>query len=199
VLNIIPGTAIQFLVAKDGRFAVKNGAGEIQEILRGSGATRDRAVADDLSLFGGLDDRKRLWVQHGFGSSPEVAAQDVNRVAWGPISRRVLVGGADGTFRIYDGRDRSWMPLPPLTVAQWSPDENRMLYIEAERREGALVPRFLSLLTNRQTQQLCDLNRIGDVGGVAFSASGETSFLLAGADAGLQVWMMALPRSVPQP
>ena len=88
-------------------------------------------------------------------------------------------------------------PLPALAGAQWSPDENRMLYVEAERRDGALAPRFLSLWTRRQTQQLCDLNRIGDVSGGAFSHSGEAAFLLAGAEAGLQVWMMALPRSVP--
>jgi hypothetical protein len=152
-------------------------------------------VANDLSLFGGLDDQKRFWVQRGLGSKPEVIAQDVSRLMWGPISRRVLVEGTDGTFRIYDGRDQSWTPLPPLTAAQWSPDENRMLYIEAERRDGALIPRFLSLLTGRQTQRLCDWNRIGDLGGIAFSHSGEVAFLLTGADAGLQVWMMPLPKT----
>lgn len=198
VNNIIPQTAIQLLIAKDGRFAVKNGGGEVQAILPGTGVTRDRAVADDLSQFAGLDDRKQLWVQHGLRGSPEVIAQDVNRLVWGPISRRVLVQGTDGALRVYDGRDRSWFPLPPLTVAQWSPDENRMLYIEAERRDGSLVQRSLSLLTGRQTEQLCDLNRIGEIGGMTFASGGETAFLLAGPEAALQVWMMALPREVQQ-
>jgi uncharacterized protein (TIGR03790 family) len=194
VNTIIPETGIQLLIAKDGRFAVKNGGDEAHEILAGTGITRDRAVANDLSLFGGLDGQKRLWIQHGLPSSPEVIAQDVNQVIWGPISRRVLVEGADGSFRIYDGRDRTWTTLPLLTGGQWSPDENRMLYIEAERRDGALNPSFLSLLTGRQTQHLCDLDRIGDIAAVTFSRSGETAFLLAGADAGLRVWMMPLPR-----
>jgi hypothetical protein len=194
VNNIIPETDVHLLIAKDGRFAVRNGGDEVHEILPGISAIRDRAVADDLSLFGGLDGQKRLWVQHGLKSSPEVIAQDVNQVVWGPVSRRILVEGADGAFRIYDGRDRSWMPLPTLTAAQWSPDENRMLYIEAERWEGTLVPQSLSLLTGRQTQHLCDLGRIGDIGGLVFSRNGENAFLLAGADAGLQVWMIRLPR-----
>ena len=199
VNNIIPETAIQFLIAKDGSFAVKDGSGEIQEILQGTGATRDRAVADDLSLFGGLDDRKRLWVQHGLRNTPEVIAQDVDKLIWGPISRRVLAAGTDGAFRIYDGRDRSWTPVPALMAAQWSPDENRMLFIEAERRDGNLIPQFLSLLTGRQTEHLCDWNRIGEIARFDFSHSAETAFLLAGGDGNLQIWMMALPRSAPQP
>lgn len=194
VNNIIPETDVQLLIGKDREFAIKNGGGQVQEILHGTGAISDFAVADDLSQFGGLDGQKQLWVQHGLQSSPEVISKDVNRVFWGPISRRVLVGGTDGAFRIYDGRDRSWTPVPALTAAQWSPDENRMLYIKAERRDGALIPQFLSVLTGRQTQHLCDLDRIGDLGGLAFSRSGENAFLLAGADAGLQVWMIRLPR-----
>jgi hypothetical protein len=194
VNSVIPETGIQLLIAKDGRFAVKNGGGEVHEILAGTGITGDRAAANDLSLFGGLDGQKRLWVQHGFPSSPEVIAEDVNRVIWGPISRRVLVEGADGSFRIYDGRDRTWTTLPLLTGGQWSPDENRMLYIEAERRDGALNPSFLSLLTGRRTQHLCEMDRIGDIANVLLSRNGETAFLLAGADAGLRVWMMPLPR-----
>jgi hypothetical protein len=154
VNNIIRETSIQLLVANDGRFGVKKGSEEIREILTGAGTTRDRAVADDLSLFGGLDDQKRLWVQHGLDSTPEIVARDVNKVGWGPISRRVLVMGSDGAFQVYDGRDRSWTPMPPLTAAQWSPDENRILYIEAERRDKTLIPRFLSLLDGRQTAQL---------------------------------------------
>jgi hypothetical protein len=194
VNSIIPETDVQLLIGKNREFAIKNAGGQVQEILHGTGAISDFAVADDLSQFGGLDGRKQLWVQHGLQGSVEVISQDVSRVLWGPISRRVLVEGTDGAFRIYDGRDRSWMALPALTAAQWSPDENRMLYIEAERRDGALIPQYLSILTGRQIQHLCDLDRIGDLGGLAFSRSGEDAFLLAGADAGLQVWMIRLPR-----
>jgi uncharacterized protein (TIGR03790 family) len=199
VNNIIPGTAIQFLVAQDGRFAVRNGGGEIREILAGTGAKRDRAIADDLSQFGGLDEQKQLWVQQGLQNRPEVVSRDVNRILWGPVSRRVLVEGPNGAFRIYDGRDRSWISLPPITMARWSPDENRMLYIEAERQDGGLVAKSLSLLTGRQTQQICDLNCVGDVGAMALSQDGETAFLLAGADAGLRVWLMPLPRTASHP
>jgi uncharacterized protein (TIGR03790 family) len=196
VNSIIPGTTIQMLIAKDGRFAVKKAGTDIQEILPNTGIKRDRAVADDLSQFGGLDDEKRLWVQHGLHAAPEIIAQDVTRVAWGPISRRVLVEGNDGSFRLYDGRDSSWTQLPPLMAAQFSPDENRLLYVEAEHQGGATVPRFLSLLTGRQSQQLCDFNRIGDIGGMAFSRNAEAAFLLAGPDTGLQIWMMSLPHAV---
>ena len=196
VNTIIPGTTIQFLTAKDGRFAVKSGGSGVQEILPGAGVTRDRAIADDLSQFGGLDDQKRLWIQHGFHATPEIIAQDVSKVAWGPISRRVLVEGADGQIRLYDGRYGKWAQLPPLIVAQWSPDEDRVLYIEAERQAGAAIPRFLSLLTGLQMQRLCDLNRIGEIGGMAFSHKGDAAFLLAGPEAGLQVWMMALPPAI---
>jgi len=193
VNTIIPGTAIQLLLAKDGKFAVRDGGGEIHQVLPGTAATRDRAVADDLSQFGVLDERKQLWVQHGFHDKPEVIAQDVNKVGWGPISHRVLVEGTDGAFRVYDGRDRSWTPLPPMIMAQWSPDENRVLYLEGERRDGAIVPRSLSLLTGRQTVPLCEWNRIGEIGAMNISSNGEAAFLLAGPEAGLQVWMIALP------
>jgi hypothetical protein len=123
----------------------------------------------------------------------------VNKVGWGPISHRVLVEGTDGAFRVYDGRDRSWTPLPPMIMAQWSPDENRVLYLEGERRDGVIVPRSLSLLTGRQTVPLCEWNRIGEIGAMNISSNGEAAFLLAGPEAGLQVWMIALPRAVEQP
>jgi uncharacterized protein (TIGR03790 family) len=195
--TIIPETAIQLLVAKDGRFAVKDANGKIHEILIGSGATRARAVANDLSLFGGLDDRKRFWIQPGLQSSPAMISNDVNRLFWSPVSHRVVVEGVDGAFRLYDGRDNSWLPLPVMSALQWSFDENRMLYIESEPRNDILVPRFLSLLTGRRTERLCNWNRIGDIGGLAFSQNGETAFLLSGADEGMKVWMMPLPRTDP--
>jgi hypothetical protein len=196
--NVIPETGIQLLTGNGGKFGLRNGGPEIHEILAGTGVVSDRSVADDLSQFGGLDVQKRLWVQQGLGNSPEIIAENVNKVLWGPISRRALVAGADGSFRVYDGRDRSWTTLPSLTAAQWSPDESRLLYTETEHQNSA-VPRYLSLLTGRQTERLCDINRIGDIAGVALSNNGDTAFLLAGADAGMQVFMLALPPRTPQP
>jgi hypothetical protein len=194
VASLIRETSTQVLTAKGGRLAIRNSGGEIREILAGAGVTSDVAIADDLSQFGGIDGKKRLWVQHGLQNTPEVIAQNVTRAIWGPISRRVMVEGADGTFRLYDGRDRSWTTIPALTAAHWSSDENRMLFIEAERRDGVLVPRSLSLLIGRRTERICDLGRIGEIAGLAFSQNGETAFLLAGADGGLRVWMLPLPR-----
>lgn len=192
VNTIVPGTAIQLLRAADGRVAIRNGAGSVQEVLAGVKATQSFAAADDLSLFGGTDDQKRLWIQRGLFSHPEIAAEHVERILWGPISRRVLVEGADGKFRVYDGRSRSWTALPPVLTARWSPDEEQILYVEGERQDGQLVPRCLSLWRGEKNEQMCDMGRIGELAGMAFAGS-ETAFLLAGPEGGSQVWMMALP------
>ena len=197
VNTIIPGTAIQLLTAAGGRVAVRNGAGTPQEVLVGVKATKSFAAADDLSLFGTVDDQKRLWLQHGLMAKPEIAAEQVEKILWGPISRRVLVEGVDGKFLVYDGRSRSWIPLPPVLMAQWSPDEERLLYVEAEQRDTGVVPRYLSLLTGNKNEQLCDMGRIGEVGAMAFANGGETIFLLAGSEGGWQVWMMDLPPVAP--
>lgn len=192
VNTVIPGTAIQLLHAEGGRVAVRNGAGTVQEVLAGVKAPQNIAAADDLSMFGGTDDQKRLWVQVGLMGRPEIAAEQVARILWGPISRRVLVEGTDGKFRVYDGRSRTWSALPPVLTARWSPDEERLLYVEGERADGQLQPRYLSLWSAGQNLQLCDIGRIGELGGMAF-AGGHNAFLLAGPEGGLQVWMMALP------
>jgi hypothetical protein len=197
VTSVIPETAVHVLMAKDGRIAIRNAGSTVEEVLAGVKVSRDQAVANDLSLFGGLDDQKRLWVQHGLKERPETLAENVERISWGPISRRVLVEGTDGKFRIYDGRDGSWLPAAPMVAAQWSPDEERLLYIEAERRDTALVPRFLSLLDGKNSERLCETDRLGEIGGMAFTRGGEAAFLLAGADGRLQLWMMALPQRKP--
>jgi hypothetical protein len=184
-------------MAKDGRIAIRNAGSTVEEVLAGVKVSRDQAVANDLSLFGGLDDQKRLWVQHGLKERPETLAENVERISWGPISRRVLVEGTDGKFRIYDGRDGSWLPAAPMVAAQWSPDEERLLYIEAERRDTALVPRFLSLLDGKNSERLCETDRLGEIGGMAFTRGGVAAFLLAGADGHRQLWMMALPQRKP--
>jgi uncharacterized protein (TIGR03790 family) len=195
VNTIGPGSALQLLIDPTGRFAVKNGPEPLQEVLAGTNVTRDRAVANDLSMFGGLDEQKRLWIQHGLGTKPEVAAEQVEKIAWGPVSRRVLIQEANGNLRVYDGRTRSWSPLPPMLMAQWSSDEERLLFLEAERQEKNLVPRWISLWDGRQTERLADMGRIGDVGAMAFAGEGNTAFLLSGGNDALDVWMMALPPS----
>src|SRR5262249_18638812 len=75
VNTIIPETSIQFLSNKNGQFAVKNGGGELQEVLGGTGITRDLASANDFSVFGGVDNLKRFWVQRGLRGRPQVVAE----------------------------------------------------------------------------------------------------------------------------
>jgi hypothetical protein len=86
--NVIPGTDIQYLTSADGKVVVQKGSQPLQEVLQGTRATRFGAVANDLSRFGGVDDEKRLWVQHGLAAKPEMLASGVEVVLWGPISRR---------------------------------------------------------------------------------------------------------------
>ncbi|HEV2447437.1 MAG TPA: TIGR03790 family protein [Candidatus Sulfopaludibacter sp.] len=193
VNTVIPGTAIQLLTGAEGRLGVRNGAGPAQEVLAGAKVAREFAVADDLSMFGGRDDQKRLWVQHGLMGKPEVLAEQVEKISWGPISRRVLVQGADGNSRVYDGRTRSWTALPPVLLAQWSPDEERLLYVEAERQGTEFVPRYLSLLDGARSERLCDIGRLGEAATMLLTRSGETAFLLAGPEGGWQVWVTSLP------
>ena len=61
-----------------------------------------------------------------------------------------------------------------MLMAQWSPDEERLLFIEAERQEKNLVPRYLSLWDGRQTARLSDMAHLGDVAAVAFARGGMT-------------------------
>src|SRR5262249_17845301 len=147
------------------------------------------AVANDLSLFGGVDSEKRLWVQHGLDQKPEILDSGVTGILWGPISRRVLVRQANNKTRAYDGRDRSWVELGEVLQAQWSPDEERLLFI-GKAGEGA---GYLALFANRKIEPLCDMIRIGVVSNMTLSADGERAFLLAGLSGQLNVWMMALP------
>jgi hypothetical protein len=196
VNTIVPGSSLQLLIDPTGRFAVKNGSEPLQEVLAGTNVMRDRAVANDLSMFGGLDEQKRLWIQHGLGSKPEVAAERVEKIVWGPVSRRVLIQEAGGNLRVYDGRSRAWSPLLPMLMAQWSPDEERLLFIEAERQDRNLVPRYLSLWDGRQTARLCDMGRIGDVAAMTFARGGDVAFILSGGNDALDVWMMAMPPSL---
>ena len=182
--SVIPGTDIQYLVSADGKVGVQKGSQPLQEVLQGTKATRFGAIADELSLFGGVDSEKRLWVQHGLAARPEVIASGVEGVLWGPVSRRAVVLEANNKSRVYDGRDGSWIDLGKISGAQWSPDEEQLLFEE----EG-----YLSLLVEHRIEKLCDLSRIGPVARAAISAGGDKAFLLAGIGGGLDVWMMALP------
>lgn len=191
--NVIPGTDVQILFTNSGRFAIKKGSGPLQEVLQGPRIVRDAVVADDLSLFAGIDQEKRLWVQHGLSESPEAVATGVQGSLWGPISRRVLIREASGISRVYDGRDRSWIDLGTVLAAYWSPQEERLVFLESARREGRLVPTTLALLDGRRVLRLSPFEKIGQLAAAAFSADGEGLFLLAGLAGGLDVWMAAVP------
>ena len=127
--NVIPGTDIQYLVSAEGRVGVQKGSQPLQEVLQGTKATRFGAIANDLSLFGGVDGEKRLWIQRGLEAKPEVVASGVEEVLWGPISRRAVVLEANNRSRVYDGRDGSWIDLGNISGAQWSPDEEQLLFV----------------------------------------------------------------------
>lgn len=187
--NIIAGTDIQFLVTQDGKIGIKKPGEPFREILQGVKAIEASAVANDLSLFGGVDSEKRLWVQHGLDQQPETLDSGVKGILWGPISRRVAVRETSNKTRVYDGRDRSWIELGEVLQAQWSPDEERLLFV-AKAGEGH---GSLSLLSGRKIEPLCDMGRMGAVGSMAISADGERAFLLAALSGQLNVWMMALP------
>jgi len=189
--SVIPGTDIQYLTGADGKSGFQRGSEPFHEVLRDAKVVRFGAIANDLSLFGGVDSEKRLWVQHGQDAIPEVVATGVERVIWGPISRRTVVMEANGRSRVYDGRDRSWIDLGVTSAAQWSPDEERLLFIEAGANADSQP--YLSLLVDRKIEKLCPLTRIGPMGGAVISEDGEKAFLLAGIGGGLDVWMMSLP------
>jgi hypothetical protein len=72
----------QIVASKEGKLGIKKGSEPINEVLSGTNVTQFVAVADDLSLFGGVDNQKRLWVQHGFGAKAEIIATGVERVLW---------------------------------------------------------------------------------------------------------------------
>ncbi len=187
--SVIPGTQILYLTSADGKIGFANRSEPFHEVLRGTRATRSSAIANDLSLFGGIDSKKRLWIQRGANADAEILATDVARVIWGPISRRVLVLEENGKSRVYDNRDRSWIDLGIVVAGQWSPDEERLLFVN---RVGPSEI-YLSILVNGKVERLCDFSRIGSLEGLVIVTGGEKAFLLAGIDGQLDVWMTALP------
>jgi uncharacterized protein (TIGR03790 family) len=184
--SVISGTDLQYLTSPDGKLGVQEGSRPFREVLSGTRATGFSAVADDLSLFGGVDSRKRLWIQHGLDGDPIISATGVQQVLWGPISHRALVQDENNRSRVYDGRDDSWVDLGSISAAQWSPDEERLVFVEPG--EG-----YLSILIGRRIERLSPMARIGRVAGIAIPNGGDKAFLLAGIGGGLDVWMVALP------
>jgi len=188
--NVIPGTEIQFATTEDGRVVIKKDPAPFHEVLRGAKVNRFIAVANDLSLFGGVDSEKRLWVQNGLDREPKVIAEGVDRVLWGPISRRAVVQDSNGRSKLYDGRDGSWRDLGFILQAEWSDDEERLLFVGAG---DGTEPGYLTLLSGSSVENLCPMNRIGQVGKIAFSADGTKAFLLATVSSQADVWMIPLP------
>jgi len=177
------------LSPEEGKIGFRKSAEAFHEVLPGIKLAGGAAIANDLSLFGGVDTEKRLWIQHGADQPAEVVATGVERVLWSPISHRVVVEGPGRKSRVYDGRDRSWIDLGTVVTAAWSPDEERLLYVVSEGDSGGT----LSLLAGRAITPLCDMRKIGAVARLAFSGKPDRAFLLAGMDGQLNVYMVALP------
>jgi uncharacterized protein (TIGR03790 family) len=193
--SVIPGTKMLYATGPDGKMVIKNGAEPFREVLRGTRATRFSAIANDLSLFGGVDSKKRMWIQRGADADAQILATAVERVIWGPISRRALVVDENGKSRVYDDRDRSWIDLGKVTAAQWSPDEERLLFTGQDGPSQS----YLAVLIDGKVERLCDFARIGRLESVIIATGGEKAFLLAGLSGQLDVWMTALPVRAPLP
>ncbi len=193
--NLIPGTEIQFAITDDARIVIKDGAGPTHEVLRAAKPNRFIAVANDLSLFGGLDDEKRLWVQKGLNGQPRVIAESVERVLWGPVSRCAVVQDATGRSRVYEGRDDTWKDLGFILESAWSLDEERLLFVDAG---NSTEPGYLSLLSGGSVERLCPMSRIGQVGKIAFSEDQTKAYLLATLAGQADVWMIPLPPRTPR-
>jgi len=188
--SVIAGTDIVYVMTPEGKTCIQRGKQAPQEVMAGVNAPNFGAVANDLSLFGGVDAEKRLWVQHGVDAQPEMVASGVAQVLWGPISRRALVLDAAKKGRVYDGRTRKWIDLGVIEGAQWSADEENLVFVEAA--DGG----YLSELIGDRVERVASMNRIGAVKALAFP-SGDKVFMLAAVAGGMDVWMVALPSSSP--
>lgn len=190
--SIIAGTDTVVLRNAEAGWAIRKIGQPEHRVLEGTGLVRDTAIADDLSHFGGVDAQNRFWAQRGLDGKPAVVAEGVLRVGWGPISRRAAVLGANGETRIYEGRDGNWTPLGSILRGNWSAAENRFLYVTAANNR-VTVPDSLALWEDGKIRELCSMSRIGDLGGLSLSRNGDTAFLLAGPENGLEVWLLGLP------
>jgi uncharacterized protein (TIGR03790 family) len=188
--NFIPGTQIQFAITDDAKVLIKNGVEPFHEVLQGVKPARFLAVANDLSMFGAVDAQKKLWVQKGLNGAPRAIAEGVERVLWGPISRRAVVQDGTGRSKLYDGRDDSWRDLGFVLESAWSPDEERLLFVDAG---SPTEPGYLSLMSGTLVERLCPMSRIGEVGKILFSADQTKAYLLATLAAQPDVWMIPIP------
>ena len=75
--TVIPGTDILLLSPEDGKLGFRKGVAPFREVLGGAKLGGSAAAANDLSLFGGVDNEKRLWVQRGVDQPAEVVATGV--------------------------------------------------------------------------------------------------------------------------
>ena len=189
--TIIPGTGVQVFNKSDGSLAVRKGDAPLRKILQGTNVKTSIGIANDLSVFGGLDDQKRFWVQHGFEAAPKVVDEAVERVVWGPISRVAVVLEAGGRGHVYDSRDDSWLDLGVISEAAWSPDEQRLAFVQGA---GAGSLGTLAMLSNRHIQPLYNLNEIGPVRTMRFAGE-DRVFAQAGPTGEVGIWMLALPRN----
>jgi len=187
--NVMRGTGVLMLTTADGKLGFKKGTEPFNEVLQGVKISGSAAIADDLTMFGAVDTEKRLWVQHGVDEKPEIVASGVEKALWGPISHRVLIEGTDKKSRVYDGRDRSWVDIGTVTAAVWSPDEERLLFLES----AGPSERYLSVLSGRTVQRICSLDRIGNIAKIEISDKKDWAFLLAGLSSQANVWMLPLP------
>ncbi len=115
-------------------------------------------------------------MQKGLDGPPKVIAEGVDRVLWGPISHRAVVQDVTGRSKLYDGRDGTWKDLGFILESAWSPDEERLLFVDAG---NATEPGYLSLLSGTSIERLCPMSRIGQVGKIVFSADQTKAYLLA--------------------
>jgi uncharacterized protein (TIGR03790 family) len=200
--SVIPGSAAQVLVSPDGKLAFRRGSEVPREVLQGVKAASFVAVANDLSMFGAVDPERRLWVQRAIGESPQVVANNIAGVLWGPVSHRALVKDAAGNGRVYDGRDNSWIDLGVVGGAEWSRDEERLLFIQSEGK-GEAARQHLALLNGRKILRLAPADRLGPIARFAFPEDRQKAFMLAGMAGRGDVWIASLnaqpePVSAPQ-
>jgi uncharacterized protein (TIGR03790 family) len=181
---VLPGSMVEVLVSREGKMAIRSGAGPLREVLQSVSGIRSAAVADDLSLLACLDSEKRVWVQHGVDAQPVLIVSAVERVIWGPRSRRAVIQQAGKKTSVYDLRLGSRIELGVASEFQWSSDDENLLFVEGDE-SGTL-----SLLSGSHLQQLCSMIRIGPISKAAFSADAKKLFLLAGISGKADAWVM---------
>jgi hypothetical protein len=192
--TVIPNTSVRVLLSSEGKLAVQQDDESPREVLKGVAGLRDAAVANDLTVFGGVDSEGQLWIQRGFAAEPEVAGKGVRQAVWGPISHQALIQGVDGESRVYWAQADRWKNLGTITAAQWSSNEKQLLVVESVRKGSEMTPTFLSVFADDRIIRLCPFERIGQLAQMQITENGREALLLASLTGGLDVWMTELPR-----